>query len=107
MEPDINVGLPPALAVPAIILLVLVSAFFSMAETALISSSRPRLHALARKGSTRAQLVERLRDRQDQVLSAMLLGNNLVNVLASAIATGALIDLFGQAGVAYAAVIMT
>ncbi len=107
MEPAFDLPLPGWLAIAIIILLMAASAFFSMGETSLTSSSRPRIHALARKGSERARLVDALRVRQDEVLSAMLLGNNLVNVVASALATGALIELFGQAGVAYAAVIMT
>src|SRR5262249_54086994 len=107
MEGGIDIHLPAWLAVAAILLLMAISAVFSMGETALTASSRPRLHALARKGHPRAKLVDELRERQDEVLSAMLLGNNLVNVVASALATGALIALFGQAGVAYAAAIMT
>jgi Mg2+/Co2+ transporter CorB len=107
MEHGIDIHLPAWLAVGAIMLLMAISAFFSMGETALTASSRPRIHALARKGNARAQLVDKLRERQDEVLSAMLLGNNLVNVVASALATGALVALFGQAGVAYAAAIMT
>jgi Mg2+/Co2+ transporter CorB len=107
MEGGLDIHLPAWLAIIAIVLLMGLSAFFAMGETALTSSSRPRIHALARKGNARAQLVDALRERQDEVLSAMLLGNNLVNVVASALATGALIALFGQAGVAYAAVIMT
>jgi Mg2+/Co2+ transporter CorB len=104
---DFELHLPAWVAVALILMLLVVSAFFAVAETALVSSSRPRLHALARKGNTRAVRVNRLRERQDHVLSAILLGNNLVNVFASAIATGLFIDLFGAAGVAYAAVAMT
>ncbi len=107
MDGGIEIHLPAWFAISAIVLLMAISAFFSMGETALTSSSRPRIRALARKGNPRAKLVEKMRERQDEVLSAMLLGNNLVNVVASALATGALIALFGQAGVAYAAGIMT
>ena len=99
--------LPSWFAGVMIFSLLLVSAFFAIAETALVSSSRPRLHALARKGNSRAARVERLRERQDQVLSAVVVGNNLVNIVASAFATGLFIDLFGAAGVAYAALAMT
>ena len=99
--------LPIWLASILILGLLLISAFFAIAETALVSSSRPRLHALARKGSIRALRVERLRERQDQVLSAVVVGNNLVNIVSSSVATGMFIDLFGAAGVAYAAVAMT
>ncbi|HTY65950.1 MAG TPA: HlyC/CorC family transporter [Alphaproteobacteria bacterium] len=104
---DFDLHLPAWVAAILILILLVVSAFFAIAETALVSSSRPRLHALARKGNPRAVRVNRMRERQDHVLSAILLGNNLVNVFASAIATGLFIDLFGPTGVAYAAVAMT
>jgi Mg2+/Co2+ transporter CorB len=90
-----------------IVLLLAVSAFFSGAETGLTAASRPRMHALARKGLRRARLVNELRDRKEQVITAILFGNNLVDILASALATGALIALFGEAGIAYATVAMT
>lgn len=90
-----------------IVALLAVSAFFSGAETGLTAASRPRMHALARKGLRRARLVNELRERKGQILTAVLIGNNLVNILASALATGALIALFGEAGIAYAALAMT
>jgi Mg2+/Co2+ transporter CorB len=107
MDPQFDTGLPGWLAAIIILLLLVVSALLSVSETALTSASRPRLYALERKGNARAQRVNRLRDRQDQVLSSILLGNNLVNIVASALATGALVDFFGDAGVAYAAIVMT
>lgn len=100
-----SVGLIAIIAV--IVLLLAVSAFFSGAETALTAASRPRMHALARKGARRARLVNSLRDRKERLITAILIGNNLVNILASALATGALIALFGEAGIAYATVAMT
>ena len=90
-----------------IVALLAVSAFFSGAETGLTAASRPRMHALARKGLRRARMVNELRQRKEQLLTAVLIGNNLVNILASALATGALIALFGEAGIAYAALAMT
>ena len=94
----------PALA---IVLLIVISAFFSAGETALTAASRPRIHQLAKHGKRRANLVKRLLDNSEQLIGAMLLGNNIVNILASAIATGVLIALFGDAGIAYATVVMT
>lgn len=96
-----------ALVIVAIAGLLAVSAFFSSAETGLTAASRPRMHALARKGGRRARLVNQLREGKEQLLTAILIANNLVNILASALATGALIALFGDAGVAYATVVMT
>ncbi len=107
MEPSFDLGLPLWLAATIIILLLAVSALLSVSETALTSASRPRLFGLARKGNRRAQRVNRLREKQDQVLASILLGNNLVNIVASALATGLLVDLFGDAGVAYSALAMT
>jgi Mg2+/Co2+ transporter CorB len=91
----------------AIAFLLLLSAFFSGSETALTAASRPLMHQLEHDGDHKAALVNRLRDDQESLIGAILLGNNLVNILASALATGVLISLFGQAGIAYAAVGMT
>lgn len=87
--------------------LLLLSAFFSGSETALTAVSRPWIHLHAARGDPRALRVQRLLDRREQMISAILLGNNLVNILASAIATRALIERFGGAGVVYATVVMT
>lgn len=91
----------------AIFLLLLLSAFFSGSETALTGASRARLHQMEQAGDKRAHLVNRLRDQHTKLISAILLGNNLVNILASALATSFLITLFGDIGVAYATLIMT
>jgi len=90
-----------------ILLLLLCSAFFSAAETALTGASRPRMHALEGQGDRKASLVNRLRAHMEQVIGAVLLGNNMVNILASALATSLLIGLFGNRGVAYATAVMT
>jgi magnesium and cobalt exporter, CNNM family len=90
-----------------ILLLIICSAFFSGAETALTAASRPRMHALERHGNRRAARVNRLREHMERVIGATLLGNNAVNILASALATGLFISAFGDRGVAYATVIMT
>ena len=91
----------------AIAFLLVLSAFFSGSETALTAASRPLMHQLEHDGDRKAALVNRLRDDQESLIGAILLGNNLVNILASALATGILISLFGQAGIAYATVGMT
>ncbi|MSP48314.1 MAG: HlyC/CorC family transporter [Alphaproteobacteria bacterium] len=93
--------------VVAIVLLLLVSAFFSMAETAMTAASRPRLHALARQGSRRARIVNEIRAHSERLIGTVLVGNNLVNILASALATSALIAVFGEVGVVYATAGMT
>ncbi len=90
-----------------IFVLLVLSAFFSGSETALTAASRPRMHQLERKGERRAGIVNRLRDRRDRMIGAILLGNNLVNILASALATSLFISAVGEAGVVYATVAMT
>ncbi len=95
------------ITVGIILVLLVLSAFFSGAETSLTAASIPRMHTLARQGDRRAKLVNELWSRKERLIGAILLGNNLVNIMASALATGLLIGLFGDAGVAYATVIMT
>ena len=90
-----------------IVVLLVLSAFFSSSETALTAASRPRLHLLEAKGDKRAKLANRLRSDQDSMIGTILLGNNLVNILASALATSVLISLFGETGVVYATIAMT
>ncbi len=91
----------------AIVVLLLFSALFSGSETALTAASRARMHHMERKGSKRAQTVNRLRDQKERLIGAILLGNNLVNILASALATSLAISLLGDAGVAVATLAMT
>ena len=93
--------------ISGIAVLLVLSAFFSSSETALTAASRPRMHLLEAKGDKRAKLVNRLRSEQDNMIGTILLGNNLVNILASALATSVLISLFGETGVVYATIAMT
>lgn len=90
-----------------IVLLQLASAFFSGSETALTAVSRPMMHQMEQEGSRRARRVNRLIAARDRLIGALLLGNNLVNILASSLATGAMMTLFGDAGIAYATAGMT
>ncbi len=101
METDI------LLTIGAILALLVLSAFFSGSETSLTASSVPRMHTLARQGNQRAELVNDLWAQKERLIGAILFGNNLVNIMASALATGLLIGLFGDAGVVYATIIMT
>ena len=94
-------------ALGGIVILLVLSGFFSGSETALTAASRPRMHQLESRGNRRARLVNRLRDRRDRMIAAILLGNNLVNILASAVATSLLISAFGEAGIVYATAAMT
>ncbi|MEN8721289.1 MAG: HlyC/CorC family transporter [Alphaproteobacteria bacterium] len=96
-----------ALTMGAILILLILSGFFSGSETALTATSRARIHQLAQQGNKRAKGVEKLIQDQERLIGAILLGNNLVNILASALATSMFLNLFGDSGVAYATLIMT
>jgi len=88
-------------------LLILLSAFFSSSETGLMSLNRYRLKYLAEKGSRGAKLAQQLLERPDRLLGLILLGNNFVNILASAIATILALRYFGEAGIAIATGLLT
>jgi Mg2+/Co2+ transporter CorB len=87
--------------------LIALLAFFSGAETSLVGVSKSLLHQLEMEGNKRAALVNQLYDSRKRLLSAILLGNTLTQIFASALATGVALKLAGQAGIAYSAVIMT
>ncbi len=65
------------------------------------------MHALAKEGNKGAALVNKIRDQKENLIGAILLGNNVVNIAASAVATGVLITIFGAEGVFYATIVMT
>lgn len=90
-----------------IFFLLALSGFFSGSETALTAASRARMFSLEKEGNKNAALVNKLRDKKAKMIGALLLGNNLVNILASAIATAVLIKLVGETGVVYATLVMT
>jgi len=91
----------------AILGLLLASAFFSGSETALTAASPAKMHALEQDGSRRARVVNYLLTVRERFIGAILLGNTLANVAASALATSLFLSLFGEQGVAYATVVMT
>ena len=96
-----------ALIMAAIALLLFISAFFSGSETALTAVSRARMHALERDGNHRARTVSQLLATPERIIGTVLLGNNLVNILASALTTSVMIHYFGEAGVLYATIFLT
>lgn len=91
----------------AVLALIVMSFLFSGTETGMTGVSRARLHSMAQAGDSRATLVERLVERRDRLIGALLIGNNLVNILASSLATSVLLSIFGDAGVIYATIGMT
>jgi len=90
-----------------ILLLIILSGFFSGSETALTAASRARMHQLEKNGDKRAGQVTELIEHKEQLIGTLLIGNNIVNILASALATSFFLGLFGEAGVAIATLVMT
>lgn len=90
-----------------LIILLLLSAFFSSAETALVTVNRIRMRTLAEDGNTRAARVLRITDDSGKMLSAILIGNNIVNLSASSIATSLAIRLWGSMGAGIATGVLT
>lgn len=90
-----------------IFVLLFLSGVFSGSETALTAASEASIVRMAKDGNKRAKIVSELIADKERLLGAILLGNNLVNILASALATSMLISLFGAQGVVYATLIMT
>ena len=91
----------------ALIFLVFVSAFFSAAETGMMSLNRYRLRHLARNKNKSAMRVSELLERPDRLLSIILIGNNVANIFASSLATVIALHLWGDLGVAIVTVILT
>ncbi len=98
---------PLSVLIGSIIGLVFLSAFFSGSETSLTSASKPRMHNLARSGKKNAGIFEKIFKDKEQLICTILFANNLVNVLASALATKILIEITATEGIFYATVIMT
>ncbi|AUX71798.1 HlyC/CorC family transporter [Erwinia pyrifoliae] len=90
-----------------LIVMILVSAYFSGSETGMMTLNRYKLRHQAKNGNRAARRVEKLLRRPDRLISLVLIGNNLVNILASALATIVGMRLYGDAGVAIATGILT
>ena len=92
-----------------IIFLLIISAFFSGSETALTAASRPKMHQLEKENNLRAIIVNFLKNKKERLIGTLLLGNNLVNTLATAIATSFFISLLrdNEKGILYSTIVMT
>ncbi|MEO1281676.1 MAG: HlyC/CorC family transporter [Pseudomonadota bacterium] len=95
------------LTVFVVFTLLALSGFFSGSETALTAVSRARMHSLETEGDANAATVNRLLSKPERIIGTVLLGNNLVNILASSLTTSMLLGLFGEIGVAYATIGLT
>ena len=91
----------------AIVALLLLSAFFSGSETALTAASRGKLRSRADKGDRGAERALKVTEDNERLIGAVLLGNNLVNILAASLATALFTRMFGESGVALATLVMT
>lgn len=100
-------GFPFSIAIAILFLLLLLSAFFSGSETALTRARRATLRVRGEHGDKGAKQAEKLLDQPERMLSTVLLGNNFVNIAASALATTLFVHRFGQAGILYATIAMT
>ena len=95
------------IALGSVVVLIFVSAFFSGSETGLTTASRARLTEMARRGSGRAATVLKLTAMPERLIGALLLGNSVANITASAVATAALVKTFGDTGAVIASAVMT
>ena len=90
-----------------LIILLILSGFFSMSETALMALSKIRIRHMVEDGVKGAKLVEKLTEDPNKLLGAILIGNNIVNILASSLATTLFVSLVGPSGVGIATAVMT
>ncbi|MGX9426699.1 MULTISPECIES: HlyC/CorC family transporter [Bradyrhizobium] len=90
-----------------VVVCLLVSAFFAASETALTGASRASMLRLSKQGNREAGVVSSLFNMRERLIGALLLGNNIANIGASALATGILTAWFGDVGVLYATAVMT
>lgn len=90
-----------------LIILIALSAFFSSAETALTTVSKIKIRSLMEEGNKKAVTVDKIINNQGKMLSAILIGNNLVNIIASALATVLAQNLFGQYAISFATGLLT
>lgn len=87
--------------------LIVLSAFFSSSETSMMSLNRYRLKHLSKEGNKGARRASRLLERPDRLLGTILVGNNIVNILAASIATVLAVQFWGEAGIAIATIGLT
>ena len=90
-----------------LIILLVLSGFFSMSETALMSLSKIRIRHMIEDGVKGAKLVEKLTEDPNKLLGAILIGNNIVNILSSSLATTLFVSSVGPSGVGIATGVMT
>jgi Mg2+/Co2+ transporter CorB len=95
------------LPIAVVLFCLVLSAFFSGAETAFTAASRARMLTLENAGDERARIVNRLLAMRERFIGTMLIGNNVVNIGVSSFATSVLVALFGAGGALYATIVMS
>lgn len=100
-------GQPMAMLAVALVVLILVSAFFASAETAMMTLNRYRLKHLAERGHRAAQSAQKLLERPDRLISLLLFGNNFINILIGQIATVVTLQLWGEHALIASAAVVT
>jgi len=98
---------PIGVLVAVLIVLIVLSAFFSSSETGMMALNRYRLRHLVKHRHKGARRASRLLERPDRLIGVILLGNNFVNILASSITTIIALRLYGEAGIAIATFLLT
>lgn len=94
-------------AVLSLIILVILSAYFSATETAFSTLNKTRMKTLAEKGNRKARLVIKLCDKYDELLSTILIGNNIVNIAMASIGTVLFVRLYGDVGATISTAVIT
>jgi Mg2+/Co2+ transporter CorB len=105
--PPVTIDAAFWISVGTILFLLVLSGCFSGSETALTAASRGKLRTQADKGSVGAQRALKITEDNERLIGSVLLGNNLVNILAASLATALFTRLFGESGVALATLVMT
>ncbi len=105
--PSVTIDAAFWISVGTILFLLVLSGCFSGSETALTAASRGKLRTQADKGSVGAQRALKITEDNERLIGSVLLGNNLVNILAASLATALFTRLFGESGVALATLVMT
>ncbi len=90
-----------------IAILIIISGMFSGSETSVTSVDKSKIHKLANKGDKKAKKLLKLIENKNDLISSILVGNNIVNILASVLATAILIEYFGSEGIVYSTIVMT
>ena len=97
----------PLSSIIIIFFLLIISGLLSGSETSITSVSKSKIHKLSNRGDARAKKVLRLIDKKNDLVSSILIGNNIINILASVLATALLIKYYGDKGILYSTIVMS